>query len=51
MDWISGNIFWTDFLHGKIKISNFNGLFSANLISHGLGSPYDIVVDPINGLV
>ena len=49
VDWISKNIFWTDFLHGNIKISNFNGSLSANLISDELESPQDIVVDPIKG--
>lgn len=51
VDWISGNLFWTDFLNGKIKISNLDGSLGANLMSHGLETPRDIVVDPMKGLL
>ena len=51
VDWISGNLFWTDFTNREIKVFNLDGSVSANLISHGLKRPRDIVVDPMKGWV
>ena len=51
VDWISGNLFWTDSANGKIKVSNLDGSLVADLISYGLKKPRDIVVDPIKGYV
>lgn len=51
VDWISGNLFWTDLMQAKIKVSNSNGSISADLVSDGLKSPSGIAIDPVKGWV
>ncbi|XP_028407153.1 low-density lipoprotein receptor-related protein 4-like [Dendronephthya gigantea] len=51
VDWISGNLFWSDLRTAKIKVSTLNGSHSADLITGALEKPRDIAVDAAKGLL
>lgn len=52
MDWISGNLYWTEFdssgttLFGRVMVSKADGRYRRSLITVGLEIPTSIVVDP-----
>ncbi|XP_071495091.1 low-density lipoprotein receptor-related protein 1-like [Diadema antillarum] len=49
VDWIAGNIYWTDQRNDVIEVSRTNGQYRYVLISDGLDKPRAIVVHPVQG--
>ena len=49
VDWISGNIYWTDTGVDYISVSRLDGTSRRVLVQDGLDEPRAIVVDPANG--
>ena len=49
VDWISGNLYWTDAHMKHIEVANLSNKWRIVLISDDLEGPYDIAVDPRDG--
>jgi sugar lactone lactonase YvrE len=49
VDYISGNVYWTDAITKKIEVSKLDGSDRKTLIGWSLNKPGAIVVDPIEG--
>ena len=49
VDWIAGNLFWSDTGTDRIEVSKLDGSSRKVLISRGLDEPRDIALDPIHG--
>lgn len=49
VDYISGNVYWTDGVKKKIEVSKLDGSNRKTLIGWSLNKPGAIVVDPIEG--
>ncbi|XP_043215670.1 prolow-density lipoprotein receptor-related protein 1-like [Amphibalanus amphitrite] len=49
VDWVTGNLYWTDGGSSAIRVSDRDGRFTSTLITKGLKKPRAICVDPENG--
>ncbi|XP_039602497.1 low-density lipoprotein receptor-related protein 1-like isoform X2 [Polypterus senegalus] len=51
VDWVAGNIYWTDSGRDVIEVAQANGEHRKTLISGMIDEPYAIVVDPLRGIM
>uniref|UniRef100_A0A672N2Q2 Low-density lipoprotein receptor-related protein 1B-like n=1 Tax=Sinocyclocheilus grahami TaxID=75366 RepID=A0A672N2Q2_SINGR len=51
VDWIAGNIYWTDHGLNLIEVARLNGMFRAVVLSDGLDQPRAIAVHPMKGFL
>ncbi|XP_058867450.1 low-density lipoprotein receptor-related protein 1 isoform X2 [Acipenser ruthenus] len=51
VDWVAGNIYWTDSGRDVIEVAQMNGEHRKTLISGMIDEPYAIVVDPLRGIM
>lgn len=49
VDWVGGNLYWTDMQTHQIEVSDLDGRWRMVLISDDLKSPRGIAVDPRDG--
>lgn len=49
VEWESGLLYWTDFIHERIEVAKLDGSHRKTLIWKDLDNPRAIVVDPRNG--
>ncbi|XP_064621672.1 nidogen-1-like isoform X2 [Lineus longissimus] len=51
VDWLTGNIYWTDSILDRIEVSRNDGTNRKVLVDSGLVNPRAIVTDPLGGKV
>ena len=51
LDWITKNIYWTDFRLHRIEVASADGRFRAPLVTENVTEPSSIVLDPRPGYV
>ncbi|XP_039297964.1 low-density lipoprotein receptor-related protein 1 [Nilaparvata lugens] len=51
VDWISGNLYWTNPQQNAIEVSRLNGSHRFVVLSTGLSSPHCLSLDPVHGLM
>lgn len=49
VDWIGGNLYWTDMQTDLIEVSDLDGRWRMALISDNLTSPRGLALDPRDG--
>lgn len=49
VDWVAGNLYWTDSGRDVIEVAQMSGQNCKTLISGMIDEPYAIVVDPQRG--
>lgn len=49
VDWVAGNIYWTDSGRDVIEVAQMKGENRKTLISGMIDEPHAIVVDPLRG--
>ena len=49
VDWIGGNLYWTDMQTDQIEVSDLDGRWRMALISDNLTSPRGLALDPRDG--
>lgn len=49
VDWIYGNIYWTDAGQNKIQMSDKTGKMKKTIVSTNLDEPRAIVLNPLDG--
>lgn len=49
IDWISGNLYWTDTGIDRISVSRLDGSHRRTVVFDGLDEPRALAVDPANG--
>uniref|UniRef100_A0A0M3HPM8 Low-density lipoprotein receptor-related protein 6 n=1 Tax=Ascaris lumbricoides TaxID=6252 RepID=A0A0M3HPM8_ASCLU len=51
VDWLNRNIYWLDSNIAQIKIQSLIGDYRQTVISHGLGQPRGLAIDPVGGYI
>uniref|UniRef100_A0A915A586 Low-density lipoprotein receptor repeat class B n=1 Tax=Parascaris univalens TaxID=6257 RepID=A0A915A586_PARUN len=51
VDWLNRNIYWLDSNIAQIKIQSLIGGYRQTVISHGLGQPRGLAIDPVGGYI
>ncbi|XP_075238130.1 LDL receptor protein 1 isoform X2 [Lycorma delicatula] len=51
VDWLAGNLYWTDPQQNVIEVSRTNGKHRYVVISDGLDAPHSLTLDPERGLL
>lgn len=49
MDWVAGNIYWTDMRHDTIEAARLDGSNRSVVLSLGLDAPRALSLDPRKG--
>lgn len=49
IDWVAGNVYWTDSGRDVIEVAQMKGENRKTLISGMIDEPHAIVVDPLRG--